>query len=160
MLNLPLQVCLVSTVQVLLHLFPDSDPEQISLVMKGTMLVLSCNADLNSPSSLRTNSLLILIRFWTEMRKWRNEGTERWYDEDDDWYHQFNQHSKSLLWSILYYHRIEHFRADSDQLLIFWRSSSIFSRSVLLKKFDLAKIEEDLCRTNSCIESDRNRSIL
>ena len=71
MLNLPLQVCLVSTVQVLLHLFPDSDPEQISLVMKGTMLVLSCNADLNSPSSLRTNSLLILIRFWTEMRKWK-----------------------------------------------------------------------------------------
>ena len=59
-----------------------------------------------------------------------------------------------------WYYRIGHFSLDSYQLLIFWKSSLIFSRSAFLKRFDLAKIGEDLHRTKSCTETNQKWLLL
>ena len=58
------------------------------------------------------------------------------------------------------YYRIERFRSDFEQNLVIWRYSLFFARSALLKRIDLAKSEEDICKDKSIAESDRSPSIL
>ena len=58
------------------------------------------------------------------------------------------------------YYRIDQLRSDSVMNLFLWRSHLIFTRSALIKRFDLVKIKRDLHKNGYITESDRNRSIL